>query len=137
MTGRDERGSASVELVLLTPLLVGLLLVVTAFGRVAAARADVQAATRAAARAASLERSSPAAKVAAERAFLRELTVSGYRCGEFEVRVDTSNFRADGLTAVDAACRVDLSGVTGLGIPGSQTLSTRFSEVTDRYRGTR
>jgi Flp pilus assembly protein TadG len=45
-----ERGSVSIELVLLTPVLVAMLLLVVAFGRIQNARADVEAAARAAAR---------------------------------------------------------------------------------------
>ncbi len=41
-----ERGSASVELVLMTPVLIVLLLFVVALGRLAAARGEVDAAAR-------------------------------------------------------------------------------------------
>ena len=88
MRHRGERGSVSVELVLLTPVLVGLLCLTVAFGRIQNARADVEAASRAAARAASIERSAPAARVAGERAATAELDSSGYRCDA--LRVDVS-----------------------------------------------
>ena len=49
---RDERGSAAVELVLLTPLLVSLMLFVVALGRMASAEGTVDDAARDAARSA-------------------------------------------------------------------------------------
>ena len=137
MRHRGERGSVSVELVLLTPVLVGLLCLTVAFGRIQNARADVEAASRAAARAASIERSAPAARVAGERAAAAELDSSGYRCDALRVDVDTTGFAADASVATTVSCTVRLSDVTGMGIPSSHTLTGRFSEPIDRYRGTR
>ncbi len=51
-----ERGSAAVELVLATPVLVALMLLAVAGGRLASARGEVDAAARDAARAASIGR---------------------------------------------------------------------------------
>ena len=50
----DARGSASLELVLVTPVVLLLLLFVVCAGRLAEARADVDRAARDAARAASI-----------------------------------------------------------------------------------
>jgi Flp pilus assembly protein TadG len=132
-----ERGSTSVELVLLTPVLVGLLLLTVAFGRVQNARADIEAASRTAARAASLERSAPAATFAGEQAAAAELDASGYDCTSQRIDVDTSGFAPDALVTVTVACTVDLADVTGMGIPTSRTLVAQFSEPLDRFRGTR
>ena len=57
----NERGSATVELVILTPLLILLLLFVVALGRLAGARIDVDGVAAQAARAASIARSPQAA----------------------------------------------------------------------------
>lgn len=65
---RDEGGSATVELVIWVPVLVSLLLFVVALGRLANARAKVDAAARDGARAASLVRSPSEAASAAEAA---------------------------------------------------------------------
>jgi Flp pilus assembly protein TadG len=133
----DDRGSVSVELVLLTPVLVGLLCMTVAFGRIQYARADVEAASRAAARAASIERTAPAARIAGKRAAAAEMDSSGYRCDTLSVEVDTRGFAADASVATTVSCTVRLSDVTGMGIPSSHTLMARFSEPIDRYRGTR
>ena len=53
---RDESGSVTAELVLLTPLLILLLLFVVALGRLAGARLEVDGAAAQAARAASIAR---------------------------------------------------------------------------------
>ena len=134
---RTERGSASVELVLLTPVLVGMLCLVAAFGRVQNAHADIDAAARDAARAASIERTPTAARLAGERAAMAGLNAEGYRCDPLVVAVDTAGFAADAVVDVTIACSLRLSEVTGMGIPASTTLTARFSEPIDRFRGTR
>ena len=53
---RDDRGSASVELAILAPLVGILLLAVVVVGRVQVARADVEGAARSAARELALAR---------------------------------------------------------------------------------
>lgn len=132
-----ERASTSVELVLLTPVLVGLLLLTVAFGRIQNARADIEAASRNAARAASLERSAPAARFAGEGAAVAELDASGYDCTSRHIDVDTTGFAPDATVTVTVACKVALADVTGMGIPASLTLVAQFSEPLDRFRGTR
>lgn len=69
-----ERGSATLELVLLAPALLVVVGVVIAAGRVEVASAAVEHAAAEAARSASLTRTVPAAAAAAETAGRRELT---------------------------------------------------------------
>lgn len=137
MIHRDQRGSVSVELVLLTPVLVALLCLTVALGRIQNARADVEAASRAAARAASIERSSWSARAAGLSAAIDEMDTSGYRCQDLRVDLDTAGFAADTIVTATVSCTVHLSDVTGMGIPTSHILVGRFSEPVDRYRGTR
>ena len=59
---RRDRGSATVEIVILAPALILVLLFVIAVGRIAGANNTVDAAAFAAARAASISRSAPAAR---------------------------------------------------------------------------
>ena len=134
---RTERGSASVELVLLAPVLVGMLCLVAALGRVQNAHADIDAAVRDAARAASIERTASAAQLSGERAALAGLNADGYRCAPLSVDVDTTGFAADAEVNVTATCTLRLSEVTGMGIRTSTTITSRFSEPIDRFRGTR
>lgn len=137
MRQRNERGSASVELVLLTPVLVGLLCLTVAFGRVQSARADIEASARDAARAASLERTAVDARAAGEQAALAGLDAGGYTCLPLTVSVNTAGFAADATVTATVTCTLRLSDVTGMGIPTTRTLTARFSEPIDRYRGTR
>ena len=138
MTRRhSERGSVSIELVLLTPVLVVLLLLVVAFGRVQNARADVEAAARAAARAASTTRDASSARAAGERAAFMEFDGGRFRCDTLTFDIDTAAFSADGVVATTVSCRVALGDVSGMGIPGHHTITATFSEPLDRFRGTR
>ena len=134
---RTQRGSASVELVLLAPVLVGMLCLVAAFGRVQNAHAVIDAAVRDAARAASIERTASAAQRSGERAALAGLNADGYRCDPLNVDVDTTGFAADAEVTVTATCTLRLSEVTGMGIHTSTTITSRFTEPIDRFRGTR
>ncbi len=130
-----ERGSAPVELVLVTPLLVGLLLFVVGLGRLAGASGDVETAARDASRAASNERSAVGARQAGADAASATLRDRGIECRTLAVDVDTAQFRADGLIAATVTCGVDLSDVTMIGFPGSKTLSAQFTAPIDHYRG--
>jgi Flp pilus assembly protein TadG len=134
---RDERGSAAVELVLLTPVLVGLLCLTVALGRVESARADIEAAARSAARAASVQRDAGAANAAAELEAAAELDGDGYHCDALAFDVDTARFTADSTVTATITCTLHLADVTGMGIPTSHTFRASFTEPLDRYRGTR
>ncbi len=135
MDNRDA-GSASLELVLLTPLLLLLLLFVVLGGRYAQARADVDAAARDAARAGSFARDPSSAKAAAGEAARSRLTEGGVTCRVLDVSLDTSDFRAGGSVAATVTCTVDLSDLTGLGVPVSRTISANFAEPIDEFRRT-
>jgi Flp pilus assembly protein TadG len=130
-----DRGSASLELVLLTPVLLVLLLFVVMGGRYAQARADVDSAARDAARAGSLERSSPAATAAAEGAAARRLADRDVVCTDLEVQLDVTNFRPGGDVGATVSCTVDLSDLTGLGVPSSVSFESDFREPVDVFRG--
>lgn len=130
---RSERGSAAVELVLVTPALVVLLLFVVFVGRLSHARAEVDSTARDAARAASLARS-PGEAVAAAQEAAGEGAVP---CREMEVVVDTTDFRAGGTVTTEVACTVALTDLAGLRVPGATTLRSNFAEPVDTYRGLR
>jgi Flp pilus assembly protein TadG len=83
----DERGSATIELALLAPVLLILLLFVAFVGRLTEARAEVDAAARDAARAASLMRTGDSAETAARQAAANTLTGDGVGCRGFSVAV--------------------------------------------------
>lgn len=115
-----QRGSMSIELVLITPVLVGLVLTVAGAARYVEARNQVNAASYAAARAASLEATKPEAIAAGEQAADRALEDRGRSCATLEVTVQTSDFQAGGAMRVTVTCTADLSDVVGFGLPGAK-----------------
>ena len=131
-----DKGSASLELVLLTPAIVLLLLLVVMGGRYAQARADVDAAARDAARAGSIARGSDSAASGGEAAARSRLHEGGVTCRTLTVDVDTSQFRAGGSVTATVTCDVDLGDLTGLRLPVSRAFTASFTEPVDVYRGT-
>ena len=132
---RDERGGVTAELVLLTPLLILFLLFVVALGRLAGARIEVDGAAAQAARAASIARSPAGAVAAAEQTATSALAGQHVTCAQLTVTTDTAAFTPGGFVAVTVTCAVDLADLTGLRLPVTETISNRFVEPIDRYRG--
>lgn len=128
-------GSASLELVLLTPAIVLLLLLVVMGGRYAQARADVDAAARDAARAGSIARGTDSAVTGGEAAARARLQEGGVTCRTLTVVLDTADFRAGGSVTASVSCIVDLGDLTGLKLPASRTFTASFTEPVDVYRG--
>jgi Flp pilus assembly protein TadG len=131
---KGERGSAAVELVLLTPALVVMLLFVVAVGRLAQAKGDVEAAARDAARAASIARGPDSARVDGEAAAQRRLDEGSVTCRTLDVAVPTDAFRPGGVVSANVTCVVDLGELTMLRIPGTRTVAATFAEPVDTYR---
>lgn len=131
---RGEEGSATAELVILTPLLILLLLFVVALGRLAGARIEVDGAAAQAARAASIAGNPTQANAAAQQSASSALSSQHITCTHLSVSVDTTDFTPGGSVAVTVSCAVDLSTLTGLHLPMTETLSNRFVEPIDAYR---
>jgi Flp pilus assembly protein TadG len=132
---RNDRGSVSLEMVLLTPVLLCLLLLVVVGGRLANARNDVDFAAKAGARAASLSRSPAAANQKAQQAVQANLDKSSMKCSALSVTVDTANFRPGGQVTTVVNCAVDLSAASLLKIPASKSIEATFTEPIDQYIG--
>jgi len=132
-----EAGGATIELVLCTPLLLGLLMLAVLAGRVAEARAEVDGAARDAARAASIARDPASASRAAHQAAAATLGQRGVTCRTLTVATDTGAFRAGGVVAVRVTCTIDLADLSLLHVPGSRTVTARFVEPLDTFRETR
>lgn len=129
-----ERGSATTELVLLTPVLIIVLLFVVALGRIGSSRAEVDAAARDAARDAANARSVAEAVTNSDTAARGDLENAGVTCGSLSVVLDTSNFRAGGTVTATVSCTVALQDLVGLGLPSSRTITGRYTEPIDVYR---
>lgn len=133
--GGSERGSAVVEMAVLTPALVLMLLLVVAAGRVGQATNDVYGSSADAARAASLRDHPTSATHDARTTAERTLAARGVSCRQLAVSTDTSRLHPGGSVSVDLSCTVDLSDLGLLGLPSSRTVRAGAAEVIDTYRG--
>jgi Flp pilus assembly protein TadG len=133
-SGRD-RGSVTVELVLLAPVLLSLLLFVVYVGRLAQANTHVRHAAAEAARAASLVDRSRMDSVARSAA-LADLSDNGVACRGPRVAVMLSDSDTVQSVAVEVTCEVDREDLVMLGL-GAQRVSASSSQVIDVYRGQR
>ncbi|WP_194920126.1 TadE/TadG family type IV pilus assembly protein [Catenulispora rubra] len=132
-----ERGSATVELILLTPVFIAFLLLVVGTGRLVDAKLQVDQAVHAAARAASLALTPSAADNAANAAAAQSLSGAGITCSPMNLSTDVGSLAPGGTARVTLSCTVSLSDVSGLGaFPGHRTITASFSSVVDTYRST-
>lgn len=136
MTPTGESGSATVELAVLTPVLVLLLLFVVVVGRLALVHQEVDAATADAARAASIATSPDAAEQAAMAAATVDLAHAGITCSAIRAAVDMVDFRPGGVVRVDVRCLASLQGLSLLRLPGTTTISSSAAAPVDLYRST-
>jgi Flp pilus assembly protein TadG len=111
-----ERGSMSVEIVILAPVLIAFVLLVVAGGRLVARQGDVDSAARDAARAASIERAAGSAVTVARRVAAASLP-AGAACQPADV--DTSSWTEGGSVGVTIRCQVSYAGLGLIGLPGS------------------
>jgi Flp pilus assembly protein TadG len=131
--GSGERGTATVELVLLAPVVFALLAFIVGLGRSADARGRLTGAARDAARAASLTNTSDAASAAAHDTALTDLDGAGLECKSPQVSTDTSRFRPGGQVQVTIRCTLDLSSLVISGLPGTSTLTAHATVPLDTY----
>ena len=130
----DQRGSAALEVTLITPLLVLVLLFVVGLGRLAAGRGEVDGAAADAARAASIARSPAAAVTEARTAAAATLADRSITCQPLDVAVDVSDFRPGGTVAVTVACTVQLSDVEPAGFGATKQLHGHAVAAVDAFR---
>lgn len=132
----SERGSLSLELALLVPVLLAVLGFMVGAATLGGVRSDLDDAAWEAARAASLARSGTDADAAARQAVDRRLAGERWSCGSQLVNVDTSSFEPGGTVAVELTCDVRLAD-TGLFLPGATHVRSRAAEPLERYRAVR
>lgn len=129
----DDRGTLTVELVLLTPLLFALLAFIVGLGRAADARGRLTGAVRDAARAASLTRTPAAAAAAAHDTALADLQGAELECNNPTVATDTRRFAPAGQVTVTIGCTLDLSQLLVSGLPGRTSLTATSTVPLDTY----
>lgn len=128
-----ERGSMSVEMIVLVPVLLLIVMIAVAGGRLVSAEGMVQAAARDAARAASIERSAGEADAAARRSLAAADTANAQCSGG----VDVGGFGRGGTVTATVRCRVELSDLGLVFLPGATTVSASSTAPVDTWRGTR
>jgi Flp pilus assembly protein TadG len=131
---RNQRGTMSLEMVVLTPVLVGCILTIAAGARFVEAADQVDAAAAVAARAASLEANAAAASAAGESAAYRALTDRGRSCVRLDVGVDSDAFEAGGVVRATVTCHADLSDLAGFGLPGSRSFTATYVVPLEAHR---
>lgn len=140
MTGRqllrDDRGSVATEAALVTPLLIVLLLFVVFCGRYASAHLKVNDAAHQAARAATLARTAGQATSDAEATARSALARAGVSCRSLTVHSEVGALRTGGTARVTVSCRIGLSDLGLLVLPGAAEATSSASSVVDRWRGT-
>lgn len=127
---RSERGSTSVELAIVAPLVGVLLAGVVLAGRVQSARADLEATARAAARDLSIARDPHAAVAAVKADAALSVEAGSPTCRSMTF---TPIIFSDRVT-VTISCAVDLAAAAVLPVPGSLTLDASATEIVDTYR---
>jgi Flp pilus assembly protein TadG len=128
---RGQRGSMSVELVIVAPGLILLLLLVGAAGRVVEAQGHLDGAARDAARAASLAQSPPQAGQAAVQAAQADLGDTSW-CAAGSVQAQVAGFPAVGqpvqpgaAVTVTVTCEVNMTPFGLLGFRPSTVFSSQ------------
>ncbi len=132
MRAGGDRGLTTLEVVILTPLIIAFILVLVAFGQLVSGRSAVNGAARDAARAGSLERSTQDAMREARAVAEAQL---GDVCAGDTVSVERTTpagHRPGSLFGIEVSCRV--RGLDMLGVPVTHTLSGTSSSPIDPYR---
>ncbi len=133
-----ERGSVSLELAALAPVLLLLVLLTVAAMRITLAGAQVDGAARDAARAASLARTAGTATAVAQQSAARTLAGQQLTCSQLTVAVGPAGFAVpvgtSAMVAVHVTCRVALGDVAVPGVPDSTTMTAGYVAPLDPYR---
>jgi Flp pilus assembly protein TadG len=132
---QSQAGSAAVELVLATPLLVALMMLIVTAGRLVQARLEVTSAAMQAARAASLARDPATATASATAVASSALASQHLTCGTLAVSTNTAAFRPGGQVIVQVSCTVSLAGLALLRLPGAEALTSQAAAPIDFFRG--
>ncbi|MFD9338633.1 TadE/TadG family type IV pilus assembly protein [Streptomyces sp. NPDC060028] len=135
---REDRGSEAIVAAIVTPLMLMLLCMAIAGGRIVTSGAKIDAAAEDAARAASISRTATGAEAEASKAAARSLNDQGIRCASTSVTADTAGLTVPlgqvGTVTVTISCTVPLSDLLLPGVPGSRTMTSQFTSVVDAFR---
>jgi Flp pilus assembly protein TadG len=130
-----ERGTMSLEMVIVTPVFVAFLMLLAGVGRIVDAQSQVDSAARDAVRAASIARSEGSAEQLAQTSAAESLQGVGWCQGGPQVALDsgTTRWEPGGQVSVIVTCDVDLGDLTFIGLPGSKTMTAHATAPIDKY----
>lgn len=131
---RNQSGSLTVELVVVTPVLFMMALFIIMFGRVSEAHQRVIEAASAGAEAAAVMPSPGSAESDVAITAATEGLSSARLCPHPEVTTDVSHFYPGGYVRVTVSCQVVLSDLGVPGMPGSTTVRATSTAPIDPYR---
>lgn len=131
-----DRGAATIEMVILSPLLILFMFLVVLTGRLTDAKSDIVGAANDAARAASLQNTAGAASAQAEAAARDAVAGERIDCvnGPDVSTSFSPGFERGAIVHVQVTCTVDTGDVTSLGIPITVDLHGEAWEPIDAYR---
>jgi Flp pilus assembly protein TadG len=131
---RGEEGQAIAELVIVAPVLLLIVVLMVALGRIDSAQGDVESAARAGVQAAVVQTDAADAQTQAASAVTSTLAGAGLTCPSPQITTDTSDFVAGGSVSVSVTCVTSLADVSVPGMPGSKTLSATSVAHIDQFR---
>lgn len=131
---QTDQGASTVEVVLLTPLLIMVVLMVVACARVTDAHLRLAHAAAIAARTASLARSVGTATQTATASARQAARGAGLSCQRLTAAIGTRDWRPGGTVRVRLACSVDLADLALLRLPGRYQITASASSPIDRWR---
>ena len=131
---RSDAGSLTVELVVLTPVLLVLVVGSLVFGRVSEARQQVVEAARAGAEAAAVLPTVGTAQWVGSINAVIDLIGRTHTCAHVAISVDTGHFVPGGTVTVHVMCQVLLSDLAFPGMPGSTVVQASATAPLDPYR---
>lgn len=128
----------SLEMVLMTPIFIGFLMLLVGVGRIIDAQSQVDGAARDAARSASVARSESDAVTRAADTVAFSLNGHDWCTGGPQAETDTGAWGPGGRVTVTVTCDAELGGLSFIGLPGTKTLTGAATAPIDTYsyRGT-
>jgi len=133
---RRDDGAIAIELVILFPMILLVIALVAAYGRLALVNGTFDAGVRDAARAATQARDAEGAHAAARAALVQSVQEASLSCLD-SLEVDPIPvFRPGEAVTVTARCSYPLDDLA-IGMPGSVTVEASFSSPLDPNRGVR
>jgi Flp pilus assembly protein TadG len=129
-----EKGSLTVELVILTPVVIVFVLLAVALGRFELAREQVVGAARAAAEAAAVVPSATDAQPAALAAALPVVANQAHACVQMNVSANTTDFFPGGSVQVVVSCEIDFADLLVPGMPGHVAVQAEETAPIDPFR---